>query len=81
MWYKEIKQTSSLLAVTALVDCALEKSLLAETSESRFLIPAFLLVKNGKYRMSSSLLSFPLSINKQNNGIYTLTVQERINYY
>ena len=56
MWYKEIKQTLSLLDATALVDCALEKSLLAETSESRFLIPAFLLVKNGKYRMSSSLL-------------------------
>ena len=51
-----MKQTLSLLDVTALVDYALEKSLLAETAESRFLIPAFRPVKNGKWGMSSSLL-------------------------
>ena len=58
MWYKEIKQTLSLLDATALVDCAPEKSMLAETSESRFLIPAFRPVRNGKYRVSSSPLCF-----------------------
>ena len=36
MWYKEIKQTLSLLDVQTLVDCALEMSMLAETLESRF---------------------------------------------
>ena len=56
MWYKEIKQTLSLLDTTALVDGEPEKSMLAETSESRFLIPAFRPVRNGKYRVSSSLL-------------------------
>ena len=56
MWYKEIKQTLSLLDVKTLVACALEMSMLAEISESRFLIPAFLLVKNGKWGKSSSLL-------------------------
>ena len=58
MWYKERKQTLSLLDVQTLVDCALEMSMLAETLEFRFLIPAFRSVKNGKRGMSSSLLCF-----------------------
>ena len=56
MWYKKIKQTLSLLDVKTLVACALEMSMLAETSESRFLIPAFRPVKNGKWGKSSSIL-------------------------
>ena len=60
MWYKEIKQTSPLLAVTALVDCALEKLLLAETAESRFLIPAFILVK--KWKILHVIFTFMISV-------------------
>jgi hypothetical protein len=56
MWNKELKQTLSLFDVTVLVDCALEESLLAESAESRFLVPAFCPVKNGNRGISSSLL-------------------------